>query len=151
MSENLTIVTSEALQGFANITREEIAVTVQMVGFTYQKIEERAAADGKTFDEVFGIVGKETLVAAGAIEDKETRNWTTGRVRRAWTLISFMLKLPIDREVVLIDHITTRAAEELIKTQIEVKQEAQNDESLNDAGTETPVDTDAVVAPEIVH
>lgn len=141
---SLSIVSAEAIRVFAAGSTQETTATLAILDFTNTKVMERAEKDGTDYAVTLQNVALETLEHAKTATSEQLgmdSSMFIARIKRVFTLISFMTQQGIPDELVLIDHITARASEQLILTQLAIKNEA--------AANETPVaETETA---EVVH
>jgi hypothetical protein len=124
---DMQVVNGEALQAFAVGSTKETEAILALLNHTHMTVMEAAASRGVDFAKALSDVALETMVeleSERAGKDPIEHALLVARVRRGFTLISFLTGEAIPKELVLIDHITTRAAEAALITQKQLKEAA---------------------------
>ncbi len=123
---DMQLVNGEALQAFAVGSTKEVTALLGLVEFTHKAILDHAEAKQVDFEKAMSEMAESCLAEIESTKEEipaAEYPFLVARVKRGFTLLSFLTKTAIPAHMVLIDHITTRAAEAALVTQKAVKEE----------------------------
>lgn len=123
---DMQVVNGEAIQAFAVGSTKEVSALLGLLDFTHKAVQEAAASQEIDFAKALSDTAIRSLAEVEALReetDPVEHALLVARIKRGFTLLSFLTGQAIPAHMVLIDHVTARAAEATLVMQKQLKEE----------------------------